>query len=113
VLVASVLMAVQLSPGIGSLGLFVRLPNSSVCPNDQKADDKTQGRGTGQTVKNCRRPVSMSHAVQLIKVSPAVFCRNAGGALEVLKPVPRGGKGSFSKYHELMTEECLCCERAD
>jgi hypothetical protein len=36
---------------------------SSVCPNDQKADDKTQGRDTGQSVKNFRLE-SISHAAK-------------------------------------------------
>jgi hypothetical protein len=38
-------------------------PHSSVRPNDQKADNKTQGRDTGQNVKNFRL-VSISHAAK-------------------------------------------------
>src|SRR5271155_1713518 len=38
----------------------LRLPVLSVRPNDQKSDDKTQGRDTGQNVQNCR-VISVSH----------------------------------------------------
>jgi hypothetical protein len=53
---------------------------SSVSPNDQKADDKTQGRDTGQDVKNCRM-VSINHAA-------------TGGKGEPRRILPECGRGS-------------------
>jgi len=42
---------------------------SSAFPNDQNADDKAQGRDTGQNVKNCRVE-SISHADERSSARP-------------------------------------------